>query len=47
MKKSGASEKEIMKAFNTPQEMSVFSWAGEVDTVLTPLDSIRYYKHFC
>ena len=31
MKKGGASEKEIMEAFNTPQEMSVFSWAGEVD----------------
>lgn len=46
MKKGGASEAEIMEAFNTPQEMSVFSWAGEVDTVLTPLDSIRYYKHF-
>ena len=46
MKKHGASEAEIMKAFNAPHEMSVFSWAGEVDTVLSPLDSIRYYKHF-
>ena len=46
MKKAGASEEEIMKVFNTPQEMSVFSWSGERDTVLTPLDSIRYYKHF-
>lgn len=46
MKIHGASEEEIMKAFNTPHEMSVFSWNGEVDTLLTPLDSIRYYKHF-
>lgn len=46
MKKGGASEAEIMKAFNEPQEMSVFSWEGEKDTILTPLDSIRYYKHF-
>ena len=46
MKKAGATEKEIMKAFNTPEEMSVFSWNGTKDTVLTPLDSIRYYKHF-
>ena len=46
MKSSGASEAEIRKAFNTPQEMSVFSWAGEKDTIMTPMDSIRYYKHF-
>ena len=46
MKKSGNTEAEIMKAFNTPQEMSVFSWSGERDTVMTPLDSIRYYKFF-
>lgn len=46
MKKDGATEAEIDKAFNTPQEMSVFTWHGERDTVLTPLDSIRYYKHF-
>ena len=46
MKQSGASETEIKKAFNTPEEMSVFTWSGEKDTVLTPMDSIRYYKHF-
>ena len=32
--------------FNTPREMSVFSWDGEIDTVMTPMDSIRYYKWF-
>lgn len=46
MKEAGASEKEIQKAFNTPEEMSVFSWEGEKDTIMTPIDSIRYYKHF-
>ena len=46
MKKAGASDAEIRKAFNTPEEMSVFSWNGQKDTVLTPLDSIRYYKFY-
>lgn len=46
MKKGGASEAEIRKAFDTPQEMSVFTYSGERDTVLTPMDSIRYYKFF-
>ena len=46
MKKAGASEEEIKEAFNTPEEMSVFSWNGEVDTIMTPMDSIRYYKFF-
>ena len=46
MKKAGATEAEIKKAFDTPEEMSVFSWAGEKDTVMTPMDSIRYYKFF-
>lgn len=46
MKANGASESEIKKAFNTPEAMSVFTWHGERDTVMTPMDSIRYYKHF-
>ncbi len=46
MKAAGLSEAAIQKAFNTPQEMSVFSWEGEKDTILTPMDSIRYYKYF-
>lgn len=32
--------------FQEPVPMSIFSWNGEIDTILTPLDSIRYYKHF-
>ena len=46
MKKNGATDEEIKKAFNTAQEMTVFSYHGEVDTVMTPMDSIRYYKGF-
>lgn len=46
MKGAGASEVEIQHAFNTPEEMSVFTWEGEKDTIMTPMDSIRYYKHF-
>ena len=46
MKAAGASESAINKAFNTPQEMTVFSWSGDRDTIMTPMDSIKYYKHF-
>ncbi len=46
MKTAGYSEEEIRKAFNTKYEMTVFSWEGEKDTIMTPLDSIKYYKHF-
>ena len=46
MKKAGISEDEIRKAFNTPQEMTVFTYQGEKDTIMTPMDSLRYYKHF-
>lgn len=46
MKKAGASEEDIKAAFNTPREMKVFSYAGDVDTVMTPLDSMLYNKHF-
>lgn len=47
MKASGASEAEIKVAFNTPVKMKVFSYSkGEIDTTMTPLDSIKYYKYF-
>lgn len=46
MKKDGVDMDSIYKAFNTPCKMTVFSWKGEIDTVMTPMDSIRYYKHF-
>ena len=46
MKEQGATESEIQKAFRTPVKMSVFTYHGDVDTVMTPLDSIRYIKSF-
>ncbi len=46
MKKGGASEKEIKAAFNKPVEMRVFSWNGAIDTIMSPMDSIRYHKSF-
>ncbi|MDR2084418.1 MAG: transglycosylase domain-containing protein [Bacteroidales bacterium] len=46
MKQDGASQDSIIKAFNTPYKMTVFSWKGDIDTIMTPMDSIRYYKFF-
>ena len=47
MKKSGLSQEEIKKVFDEPIEMTVFTYdRGEVDTLMSPMDSIRYYKHF-
>lgn len=46
MQKAGATEEKINTAFTTPVKMSVFSWKGDIDTSMTPLDSIRYYKGF-
>lgn len=39
-------ENEMRKVFNTPVEMRVFSWYGPVDTIMSPMDSIRYHKSF-
>ena len=46
MKNAGCSDFEIRKAFNTKTEMTVFTYHGEKDTIMTPLDSIKYYKTF-
>lgn len=46
MKAAGMAEEEIMRSFREKTEMTVFSYDGEIDTVMTPLDSIRYYKSF-
>jgi penicillin-binding protein 1A len=46
MRARGISEDTIMMAFNTPVKMKVFSWKGERDTIMTPLDSIWYYKYY-
>lgn len=46
LKKGGMSDAEIEKNFNTPITMTVFSWKRIIDTLMTPLDSIKYYKGF-
>lgn len=47
LKKEGMSDEKILSEFkNKPVEMKVFSWKGEIDTLMTPWDSIRYHKSF-
>ena len=46
MKAGGASDEEIHRAFHTKTDMSVFTYHGDIDTTMTPLDSIRYVKSF-
>lgn len=46
MKLAGIAEEEILASFKKEVPMQVFSWKGEIDTIMTPMDSIRYYKHF-
>jgi len=44
MSSAGIPADSIELAFKTPTEMTVFSWDGPIDTVMTPMDSIHYYK---
>ena len=50
LKAQGKSNKEIEDSFYVPKEMTVFKWIdgkpGEVDTIMKPIDSMRYYKSF-
>ena len=46
LKSNGASDEEIHKSFHTPTDMSIFTYHGDVDTTMTPIDSIRYVKSF-
>ena len=46
LKKQGMCHDSIRAAFDKPVQMTVFSWNGPIDTVMTPMDSIRYYKWF-
>lgn len=46
MKLADVPSDSIRLSFNTPTPMRIFSWNGEIDTIMTPLDSIRYYKFF-
>jgi len=45
MRKNGASDNEIKASFKEKTSMSVFSYKGEIDTIMSPYDSIKYYKH--
>ena len=46
LKNAGMCMDSIKAEFNRPVPMKVFSWNGPIDTVMTPMDSIRYYKWF-
>ena len=46
MKANGASEEEIMRAFNKKIPLTIFTYHGDVDTIMSPLDSILYQKSF-
>ena len=46
MRNAGISMDSIKRNFKTPTEMTVFSWDGPIDTIMTPMDSMRYYKSF-
>ncbi|MBB5439897.1 penicillin-binding protein 1A [Pedobacter sp. AK017] len=40
----GKSEQEIKADFNTPTRLTIFTWKGNIDTLMKPIDSVRYYK---
>ncbi len=46
LKARGLDHDSIMKVFDQPVEMKIYSHHGDIDTTLTPLDSIKYHKHF-
>jgi len=46
LRRRGVEMDSILQVFNTPTEMNVFSWDGERDTIMTPLDSLLYYKNY-
>ncbi|MDR2774315.1 MAG: transglycosylase domain-containing protein [Tannerella sp.] len=46
MKEAEMDDEDIARMFKTKTEMSVFTWEGMKDTIMSPLDSIRYYKTF-
>lgn len=46
LKSQGLSRDSIKAVLKTPIKMTVFSWEGEIDTVMSPIDSIRYHRMF-
>ena len=46
VEKYGEGADSVDIVLNTQKKMTVFSWDGDIDTTLSPIDSLRYYKHF-
>jgi len=46
LRRRGIEMDSIKAVFNTPFKMNVFSWKGDIDTIMTPLDSLLYYKNY-
>ena len=46
LRENGLNFNEIKENFNQPVEMTVFSWRGEIDTIMSPLDSIKWYMRY-
>lgn len=46
LKANGASNEEIHRSFHTPTEMTLFTYHGDIDTMMAPIDSIRYVKSY-
>ena len=46
LKNSNPSEEEVLRIFKNPVKMSIFSWEKQIDTIMSPLDSIKYYNYF-
>ncbi len=46
LKAAGKNDNEIREIFDTPRQMQVFSYSGDRDTVLSPMDSLRYLKYY-
>ncbi len=45
LKAAGVEWESIMEVFDVPVEMKVFTWNGDIDTIISPMDSLKYYKH--
>ena len=46
LRAQGLDEQKIREIFDTPRKMSVFSYSGDIDTVMSPMDSLKYLKFF-
>ena len=44
LKLEGKSDEEIKDDFNTPSRLTIFTWKGNIDTLMKPIDSVKYYK---